>query len=105
MRTTPFLFGFGSLGTGLVAKSKFKFLDARGGFLRGGRCASFWLSSSIIIRSLSSTSLCKGVDSGCNLGVGKGDIVRVVAGSDGFKFMTLKAGKVFMQHSYLGSNL
>lgn len=38
---TPFLFGFGRLGAGLVAKLKFKFLVARGGFLRGGRCASF----------------------------------------------------------------
>ena len=59
----------------------------------------------MIIRSVSSTSLCNGVDSGCNFGVGKGDIVRVVAGSDGFIFMTLKAGKVFTQHSYLGSSL
>ena len=59
----------------------------------------------MIIRSLSSISLCKGVDSGCNFGVGKGDIVRGVAGSDDFTFITLKAGKVFTQHSYLGSSL
>ena len=88
----------------MVAKSKFKFLVARGGFLQWRQRASLWLSSFIIIRSLSSASLCKGVDSVCDFGVGNGDIqvVRVV---DGFKFMTLKAGIFFTQHSYLGSSL
>lgn len=120
-RHQPFLFGFGWLGAGLAAKSKLKFLVTRGDFRRDGRGAGLRIqlssSSSIIIRSLSSTSLGKGVDlsdSGCNFGAEKGDGVRrllrwrkgrVVTGSDDFKFMTLKAGKAFTQHSYLGSSL